>query len=129
MRLSLKTALGFLVTILTALGACQTNSTPEPGVDAVVKVNGSQVLRAVAPGLIFGANFGAWVSNTKLGSSTRDLVKDLRPSAGRFPGGNISNNFCWVTQRVSGNDHLVWEDWSWGTDVTQYIAFLKAVSA
>ena len=129
MRLGLKTALGFLVTILTALGACQTNSTPEPGVDAVVKVSGSQVLRTVAPGLIFGANFGAWVSNTKLGASTRDLVKDLRPSVGRFPGGNISNNFCWVTQRVSGNDHLVWEDWSWGTDVAQYIAFLKAISA
>ncbi|MGE5740876.1 MAG: hypothetical protein ACM32H_02470, partial [Candidatus Aminicenantes bacterium RBG_16_66_30] len=40
-----------------------------------------------------------------------------------------SNNFCWVTQRVSGNDHLVWEDWSWGTDIAQYLAFLKTVSA
>ncbi len=119
----------FLVAAMAAIAACQTNTIPEPGVDAVVKVNGSQVLRQVAPGLIFGANFGAWVSNAKLGPPTQDLVKALRPSVGRFPGGNMSNNFCWVSQRVSGNDHLVWEDWSWGTDVGQYIAFLKAISA
>ena len=117
------------VTALAAVTACQTDSTPEPGTDAVVTVSGSQVLREVAPGLVFGANFGAWVSGAKLGTSTQDLVRALRPSVGRFPGGNISNNFCWVTQRVSGNDHLVWEDWSWGTDVAQYLAFLKAVSA
>jgi hypothetical protein len=124
-----RTALFLLVTAMAAAIACQTNATPERGVDVVVKVSGSQVLREIAPGFIFGANFGAWVSNTKLGTSTRDLVKALRPSVGRFPGGNISNNFCWVTQKVSGNDHLVWEDWSWGTDVGRYLAFLKAVSA
>lgn len=123
------TALFLLVTAMAAVIACQTNATPERGVDVVAKVSGSQVLREIAPGLIFGANFGAWVSSTKLGTSTQNLVKALRPSVGRFPGGNISNNFCWVTQKVSGNDHLVWEDWSWGTDVGQYLAFLKAVSA
>ena len=106
-----------------------TDTGPAPGADAVVTVSGSPVVRTIVPGLVFGANFGAWVSNTKLGTSTQDLVKALRPSVGRFPGGNISNNFCWVTQKVSGNDHLVWEDWSWGTDVAQYLAFLKAIGA
>ncbi len=112
-----------------AFAACQSESTPEPGVDVVATVGGGAALRTIEPGLIFGANFGAWVSNEKLGASTRDLVKVLRPTTGRFPGGNISNNYCWVTQKVSGNDHLVWEDWSWGTDVAQYLAFLKDIGA
>lgn len=121
-------ALFALVAALAVFAACQSESAPEPGVDVVVTVGGSAV-RSVEPGLIFGANFGAWVSNAKLGTATRDLVKALRPSVGRFPGGNISNNYCWVTQKVSGNDHLVWEDWSWGTDVGQYLAFLNTVGA
>lgn len=129
MTLRSRAGLILLVPVLAAAVACQTNATPESGVDAVVQVNGSQVLREIVPGLVFGANFGAWVSAAKLGTSTQDLVKALRPSVGRFPGGNISNNYCWVTRRVSGNDHLVWEDWSWGTDVAQYVAFLKAIAA
>lgn len=115
--------------VATALAACQTNSAPEPGLDATVKISGASVLRTVSPGLVFGANFGAWVSETKLGASTRDLVLALRPSVGRFPGGNMANNYCWVTQKVSGNDHLVWEDWSWGTDVHEYLAFLKTIGS
>lgn len=112
-----------------AFAACQTNSAPEPGLDATVRIVGGSVTRTISPGLVFGANFGAWVSAAKLGTTTRDLVAALRPSVGRFPGGNISNNYCWVTQKVSGNDHLVWEDWSWGTDVAQYLAFLKTIGA
>ncbi len=34
-----------------------------------------------------------------------------------------------MDQKVSGNDHLVWEDWSWGTNVAQYLAFLKDIGA
>lgn len=117
----------FLLPQLFLLICCQTTSSPEPGPDGIVTVDGSSVLREVQPGLVFGANFGAWVSNSKLGTPTRDLVRDLRPSAARFPGGNMANNYCWVTQKVSGNDHVVWEDWSWGIDVDQYIAFLKAI--
>lgn len=117
----------FLLPPLLLLTRCQTPSSPEPGPDVVVTVSGSAVLREVAPGLIFGANLGAWVSNTKLGSATQALFVDLRPAVARFPGGNMSNNYCWVTQKVSGNDHLQWDDWSWGIDVDQYIAFLKAI--
>jgi hypothetical protein len=109
------------------LGGCESTTPPGVEPDVIVTVGANPVLREIQPGLIFGANFGAWVSNTKLGTPTRDLVKDLRPAVGRFPGGNMSNNYCWVTQKVSGNDHLVWEDWSWGIDVYQYIAFLKAI--
>lgn len=122
--------LGIPVVLAAALlAACQTNSSPEPGFDATVKVSGSSVLRTISPGLVFGANFGAWVSDAKLGTATRDLVKALRPSVGRFPGGNIANDFCWVTQQVSGNDHQVWEDWSWGIDVHEFLAFLKTIGA
>jgi len=92
----------------------------------VVTLDAATVLRRVQPGLILGANLGCWVSNTKLGSRTQELFMDLRPSVARFPGGNMSNNYCWVTQRVSGNDHLQWDDWSWGIDVEQYVALLKA---
>jgi hypothetical protein len=118
-----------MLAALATLAACQSETAPEQSPDAVVTVNGSSVLRSIEPGLIFGANFGAWVLDTKLGTSTQSLVKALRPSVGRFPGGNISNEFCWVTQKVSGNDHLVWEDWGWGIDVYEYLAFLKAIGA
>jgi len=118
-----------LLAAAAAFSACESDTPPEPGADVVVTVRGGSVVREVVPGLIFGANFGAWVSNTKLGTPTQDLLKALRPSVGRFPGGNISNNYCWVTQKVSGNDHLVWEDWSWGTDVPRYVALLKAIGA
>ncbi|MCX6570007.1 MAG: hypothetical protein NT006_01040 [Candidatus Aminicenantes bacterium] len=117
----------FLLLPTLLLTSCQSTSSPEPGVDVVVTVDGSAVLRELEPGLIFGANLGAWVSNTKLGATTQDLFRDLRPSVARFPGGNMSNNYCWVTQKVSGNDHVQWEDWSWGIGVGQYIAFLKAI--
>ncbi len=115
---------------LTVLAAsCETSEESKPSVDAVVTVRGASVVRTVEPGLILGANFGAWVGDTKLGTTTRDLVKALRPSVARFPGGNMSNNFCWETQRVSGNDHLVWEDWSWGIDVAEFMAFVKTIGA
>jgi hypothetical protein len=108
------------------LSACQQTGPPSgDGPDAFVTVDGNAVLRTVRPGLIFGANLGAWVSDTKLGTATRDLLTALRPSEARFPGGNISNNFCWVEQRVSDNDHLIWEDWSWGVDVAEFVAFIR----
>ena len=116
-----------VIAAAVVVAACQATSTPEPGVDVEVTVSGSSVLRTVEPGLIFGANLGAWVSNTKLGPATQDLLKALRPSVARFPGGNMCNNYCWVDQKVSDNDHVVWNDWSWGIDVDRYIAFLKAV--
>jgi len=111
------------------LAGCQATEAPPPVVqpDTFVTVDGNSVLRTIAPGLIFGANLGAWVSETKLGTTTRDLVQAMRPSVARFPGGNISNNFCWVEQKVSDNDHLVWDDWSWGIDVYEYIDFIKTV--
>lgn len=117
----------FCLLLPLLLARCQSTAPPDVEPDVVVTVGASPVLREIQPGLLFGANFGAWVSNTKLGTTTQELVKGLRPSVARFPGGNMSNNYCWVTQKVSGNDHLQWDDWSWGIDVGQYIAFLKAV--
>jgi hypothetical protein len=45
----------------------------------------------------------------------------------RGPGGNLSNNYCWVTQRVSDNDHVVWDDWSWGLRVEDYLDVLARI--
>jgi hypothetical protein len=126
--LPFRSVLAWTVALALAWGgaACTANTAPEPGVDLEVEVSGTPVLRTVEPGLVFGANLGAWVASEKLDAGTRNLLRALRPSVARFPGGNISNNYCWTQQKVSGNDHLVWEDWSWGTDVDDYIAFLKA---
>lgn len=118
-----------LLAALAGLAACQSSDGDGPAAEAVVAIDGGAAVRAIEPGLIFGANLGAWVLDTKLGTSTQDLVRALRPTVARFPGGNMSNDYCWVTQKVSGNDHLVWEDWSWGIDVGEYVAFLKAVGA
>ena len=70
-------------------------------------------LRQVQPGLILGANLGCWVSDTKLGTQTQQLLASLKPVVARFPGGNLSNNYCWVTQRVSDKNHIKWDDWNW----------------
>ncbi|OGD14384.1 MAG: hypothetical protein A2W20_06845 [Candidatus Aminicenantes bacterium RBG_16_66_30] len=120
--------LSLLLAAALVPAACQQTGPPsgdEP--EVFMTVDGNAVLRTVSPGLIFGANLGAWVSDTKLGTTTQNLLEALRPSVARFPGGNISNNFCWVEQMVSDNDHLVWQDWSWGIDVGEFIAFIKSV--
>jgi len=115
--------LGFLLLIL--LSGC---GKKEPAVQVNIGLNTHSVLRQVQPGFILGANLGCWVSDSKLGTRTQQLLRDLKPSIARFPGGNLSNNFCWVTQRVSDNDHIVWDDWSWGIDVYEYLALLKTIS-
>jgi len=113
---------------LLLLAGCQaTEAPPVDQPDTYVTIDGNAVLRTVTPGEIFGANLGAWVLDTKLGTTTQSLLRDLRPSVARFPGGNLSNNYCWVEQKVSDNDHLVWDDWGWGIDVAEFLAFIKAV--
>jgi hypothetical protein len=93
-----------------------------------ITLSTQSVLRQVRPGFILGANLGCWVSDAKLGTRTQQLLRDLKPAVARFPGGNLSNNFCWETQRVSDNDHILWDDWSWGIDVNEYLALLKTIS-
>jgi hypothetical protein len=115
---------------LAGLAFSRCGSTTTPPVsrpDAVVTVDASAVLRTVEPGLILGANLGCWELPVKLGASTQGLFRDLRPSTLRFPGGNLSNNYCWVTQKVSDNAHVQWDDWSWGIDVDHFLAFSKAI--
>jgi hypothetical protein len=120
--------LGMLLGGLLFLAGCQANEAPPVDrPDTFVTIDGNAVLRTIAPGEIFAANLGAWVLDTKLGTTTQSLIRDLRPSVARFPGGNLSNNYCWVEQKVSDNDHLVWDDWSWGVDVDEFLAFIKAV--
>jgi hypothetical protein len=126
-----KRRLLFLPLLLGLLVFSRCDSTAPPGEqsqpDVVVNVDAAAVIRQVQPGIILGANLGCWVSNTKLGTQTQNLFQDLRPSVVRFPGGNLSNNYCWMTQKVSDNNHVQWDDWSWGIDVDQYLAFMKAI--
>jgi hypothetical protein len=119
-------ALAFLAALALLLAACQASSPPAEDQPQVVFTVSAAALRDVEPGLILGGNLGCWVSNTKLGLQTQTLFKALRPSVARFPGGNLSNNYCWETQKVSDNNHVQWDDWSWGINVAQFIAFLKA---
>ncbi len=119
---------GALCCGLLVLAGCQSaeEAPPADQPDTIVTVDGNSVLRTIRPGDIFGANLGAWVLDTKLGTATRNLLLALRPAVARFPGGNISNNFCWVEQKVSDNDHIVWQDWNWGIDVAEFLAFIQA---
>jgi hypothetical protein len=113
-----------------ALTGCGEDSpaTPSEGVVAAeVDVRTSSALRVVEPGLILGGNMAAWVASGKLNPPTDGYVGALGSGILRFPGGNLSNSYCWVTERASDKDLSVWSDWSWGTNVEQYLAFVRRV--
>jgi hypothetical protein len=93
-----------------------------------VSVDAGQVLRVVDSGAVLGGNLGIWVNPPSvLMSPTDSRVLERGARVIRGPGGNLSNNYCWVTQRVSDNDHVVWDDWSWGITVEQYLDFVNRV--
>jgi len=89
------------------------------------RVDTASVLRTVTPGHILGGNMAVWVAGSRLDSNLEAYVRELGSGVMRFPGGNVSNNYCWVTVRTAGNDHLVWDDWSWGTDVDRFLDFAQ----
>jgi hypothetical protein len=93
--------------------------------DAQARVDTAAVLRTAIPGEILGGNMAVWVAASRLDADLEGYVRDLGSGVMRFPGGNLSNNYCWVTIRAAGNDHQVWDDWSWGTNVDQFLDFAE----
>jgi len=92
-----------------------------------VSVDATQTLRIVDSGAVLGGNLGIWVAPSNLAPPTDRYVVERGARIVRGPGGNLSNNYCWVTQRVSDNDHVVWDDWSWGIRIDQYLGFVDRV--
>jgi hypothetical protein len=87
-------------------------------------VDVNRVLRLADSGAVLGGNLGIWVTPASLAPPADAYIVERGARVVRGPGGNLSNNYCWVTQRVSDNDHVVWDDWSWGLRVDDYLAFL-----
>jgi hypothetical protein len=121
------------VAALSALAACgggdvTSPSTPAaPSARARVAVDASRVRRTVDPGRVLGGNLAAWVAPSKLEGPTGGHVVERGARLLRFPGGNLANTFCWETMRASNKDMVQWDDWSWGTGVEPYLAFVRAV--
>ena len=102
--------------------------TPSTGAPKLrVAVDTNRVLRTVDPGRVLGGNLGAWVAPSKLNGPTGSYVIERGARLLRFPGGNLANSFCWETLRASDKDLQKWDDWSWGTGVEPYLAFLGSV--
>ena len=123
-----------LAVLLSALacgsggGPTGPSSTPSPPPAAARgTVDATRVLRTVDSGRVLGGNLAAWVAPQALSGPTGSYVVQRGARLLRFPGGNLSNSFCWVTMRASDKDLVKWDDWSWGTDVGSYLAFVEGV--
>ena len=103
-------------------------STPGTGATRVrVALDTSRFLRTVDSGRVLGGNLAAWVGPSRLNGPTGSYVIERGARLLRFPGGNLANSFCWETMRASDKDLQKWDDWSWGTGVEPYLAFLGSV--
>jgi hypothetical protein len=92
-----------------------------------VTVDGSRVRRTVDSGRLLGGNLAAWVAPARLEGPTGGYVVERGARLLRFPGGNLANSFCWETMKASDKNLVKWDDWSWGTGVAPYLAFVGAV--
>ncbi len=112
----------------TPAGPESSPSLAAPSETVHMSFDADAVLRTVDAGLILGGNLGVWVIPAKLASPTDRYVRERGAGILRFPGGSMAGRFCWKTMRVQ-SDTGVWEDWSWGTTVDDYLAFLRATDA
>lgn len=105
------------------------SSSGSPSAASVARfsVDGSRLLRTVDSGRVLGGNLAAWNAPSKLSGPTGQYVIERGARLLRFPGGNLSNSFCWISMRASDKDLQKWDDWSWGTGVEPYLAFLGSV--
>ena len=103
-------------------------SSPPPSETARLTVDAASVLRTVDSGVVLGGNLGIWVRPDRLGSPTDRYVVDRGAGLLRFPGGSMASRFCWKTMRVL-QDGGIWESWTWGTTVDDYLAFLRTTRA
>lgn len=93
-----------------------------------MSVGAEDVLRTVDAGLVLGGNLGVWNLPAQLAAPTDLYLRERGAGILRFPGGSMAGRFCWKTMRVQ-SDAGAWEDWSWGTRLPGYLAFLRATGA
>jgi hypothetical protein len=132
---SLRPGLAHAVVAVSLLSSCGggggdvTSPSPPstPSARVRVTVDPSRVRRAVDVGRVLGGNLAAWVAPSKLEGPTGGYVVERGARLLRFPGGNLANTFCWETMRASDKNLVKWDDWSWGTGVEPYLAFVGAV--
>lgn len=123
------------VSFLLALSACGGGGSPtSPSGDATstrvrAAVDAGRVRRTVDPGRVLGGNVAAWSSPSRFQGATGGYVVDRGARLLRFPGGNLADSFCWLTMRASDKDLVKWDDWSWGTSVDQYLAFVRSTGS
>ena len=124
----------FLAASLSACGGGESPTGPStpgsgsaPSARARFAVDAARVLRAVDTGRVLGGNLAAWVAPSKLAGPTGQYVIERGARLLRFPGGNLANSFCWTSMRASDKSLQKWDDWSWGTGVETYLAFVGSV--
>jgi len=110
-------------------GPSAPGSGSSPSARARFAVDAARVLRTVDAGRVLGGNLGAWVAPSALSGPTGQYIVERGARILRFPGGNLANSFCWTTMRASDKNLQKWDDWSWGTGVEPYIAFVGSVGA
>jgi hypothetical protein len=125
-----------VVAALAALAACggagspagpSSTESPAPSARVHVTLDVTRALRTVDSGRILGGNLAAWVAPSQLAPPTGQYVVDRGARVLRFPGGNLANTFCWVSMRASDKNMVQWDDWSWGTGIVPYLAFVGSV--
>jgi hypothetical protein len=108
-------------------GPSPPDSGSSPSARARFAVDAARVLRTVDAGRVLGGNLAAWVAPSKLTGPTGQYVVERGARLLRFPGGNLANSFCWTSMRASDKNLQKWDDWSWGTGVEPYLAFVGSV--
>lgn len=116
--------------LLSTLHSC-TPSMPIP-LELSFYINANNSSRTVISGHILGGNMGIWADMKDgvgdLNPPTPGHVSALSPLVFRFPGGNISNHYCWKKQRAWDEDDGKWKSYDWGTDVYEYMDFLDEIN-
>lgn len=94
-----------------------------------ITLDGNLVKRTVNPGLILGGNLGAWVGLGKYTADVKNSIINLGRGIMRFPGGNLSDGYCWITIASSNSTTGNYDDWSWGTSLVQFVPLCKSINS
>lgn len=107
-----------------------------PDVKDQVQVNVLEPIRTVNPRHILGGNLGSWTSPHHLNTTVEKYYKNTGAGIVRYPGGNISNNYCWKGPGVFEDDYNEtgkfedFDDWSsWAISIDDYLSFVKNIDA
>lgn len=93
---------------------------PLAGQTAKLTVDANNVIRTIDDRL-YGTNLTMWDS-TFAAQETASLLSVLQPGALRIPGGSLSDDYDWQTnKRISDKPN-----WTWAVDIAQFAKFVEA---